>query len=78
MKWMIYGAAVLLAFLHQDSWNWDKTDLIFGWLPVGLGYHVLFSILAGTVWALAVKFAWPEHIEAWADEVETGEGDAHD
>ena len=65
--------AVVLAVLHQDSWNWDNTTLVFGFLPVGLAYHILFSVLAAVVWALAVKFAWPTHVEAWADENENTE-----
>jgi hypothetical protein len=46
---------------------WANGDLVFGFMPIGLAYHTLFSILAGVVWALAVKFAWPGDIEVWAD-----------
>ena len=68
MKCVVYSLVVILAVLHQDFWNWDNATLVFGFLPVGLAYHVLFSILAAIVWAMAVKFAWPTRIEAWADE----------
>ena len=51
-------AAVYL--LHQDVWFWDDArPLLFGVLPVGLWYHVLYSIVvAGLMWLL-VRYAWP-------------------
>lgn len=70
MKWIVYSLVVLLVVAHQDIWNWGKTDLALGFMPSGLAYHALFSLLAGGVWALAVKFAWPTHIEEWADELD--------
>ena len=70
MKCVVYSLVVILAVLHQDFWNWDNASLVFGFLPVGLAYHALFSVLAAIVWAMAVKFAWPTRIEAWADENE--------
>ena len=41
--------------------------------PIGLAYHALISVLAAVAWALVVRFAWPQHIEDWADACE---GDA--
>lgn len=49
--------------LHQDNWNWKSTELIFGFLPIGLAYHAGYSILAAIMMAVLVKFAWPEHLE---------------
>jgi hypothetical protein len=37
-------------------------------MPLGLFYHALFSCMAAAVWALAIKWAWPSDIEAWAEE----------
>jgi uncharacterized protein DUF3311 len=51
--------------LHQDNWNWKKSEpLVFGFLPVGLAYHVGYSILAAVTMAILVKFAWPKHLES--------------
>ena len=58
---------VLLAILHQDAWNWEKATLVFGLLPMGLAYHAAYSIVAATFWAVVIKFAWPHHLEEWAD-----------
>ena len=63
----IWIAAILLAVLHQDLWFWDDRTMVLGVMPVGLFYHAMFSLAAGVLWALAVKFAWPDHIELWAD-----------
>jgi hypothetical protein len=68
MRNVIYGLALLLAVLHHDFWFWDSTTLVLGFAPVGLAYHVVFSFAVAGVWALAVKYAWPVHIEEWADE----------
>lgn len=61
-------AFVVLFILHHDFWNWDKTTMIFGFMPVGLAYHVGYSIAAGLLWYLVCRFAWPHSLEKWADE----------
>jgi hypothetical protein len=62
--------AVLVAalyLLHQDIWFWATAQpLLFGVLPIGLTYHVLYSIVvAGAMWLL-VHYAWPQ-VEGSAD-----------
>ena len=59
-------AAIVLFVLHQDFWYWGDATLVFGFLPIGLAYHAIHSILAGLLWAMAVKFMWPGHVEDWA------------
>ncbi len=59
---------IILAVLHQDIWNWDNANLVFGFLPVGLAYHAGYSIVAATFWAIVMKVAWPTRLEEWADE----------
>lgn len=54
---------LIVYLLHQDYWNWKKTELIFGFLPVGLAYHAGYSCLAAITMAVLVKFAWPKHLE---------------
>jgi hypothetical protein len=52
-------AAVYL--LHHDLWFWDEArPVVFGVLPIGLAYHVLYSIAAAGVMWLLVRYAWPE------------------
>ena len=66
---------VILTILHQDSWNWSDRSLLFGFLPVGLGYHALYSAVVAGFWFLVSHFAWPVHIERWAEEGSTREGE---
>lgn len=59
---------VVLAVLHQDFWNWDNKTLWLGFLPAGLGYHALYSVVIAIFWAAVMRFAWPHRVEAWAEE----------
>lgn len=71
----IWGAAILLAILHQDLWYWNDATLLFGFMPIGLAYHMGYSISAAILWSFAVVYAWPttvedevkEHLEAVGD-----------
>jgi hypothetical protein len=65
-KAAVYWALVALALLHQDFWFWDDATLVFGFLPVGLAYHALYSVLAGCLWYLALTYAWPSDVESFA------------
>jgi hypothetical protein len=64
---VIYSLAALLAVLHQDFWYWDDPSLVFGFLPVGLLYHAVFSVAAACLWLAAIKWAWPSEVEAFAE-----------
>lgn len=51
--------------LHQDFWNWKKIEpLVLGFLPVGLAYHVGYSIVAALTMVVLVRCAWPKHLDA--------------
>ncbi|MBI1371621.1 MAG: hypothetical protein GC159_02505 [Phycisphaera sp.] len=79
MRYVVWFLVVLMIVLHHDFWFWDDRTLVFGFMPIGLAYHAAYSIAVGVLWLLAVKFAWPSHIEEWADEFETTDsGDAAD
>ena len=73
----VWVAIVVLGALHQDFWWWDDRTLVRGFMPIGLFYHALFSLAAAGTWAVVVRFAWPGHLEEWADEFENApaEGD---
>ena len=70
MRNFVWFLVVVLAIAHFDFWYWDDKTLVFGFLPIGLAFHAGFSISCGVVWFLAVHFAWPKEVEAWADENE--------
>jgi len=70
MRKLVWVLVVFLAIVHFDFWFWDDRTLLFGFMPVGLGFHAGFSVSCGVVWFLAVTYAWPSDVEAWADEGE--------
>ena len=50
--------------LHQDIWFWRTArPFVFGFMPIGLFYHGVFSIAAALLMWLLVKYAWPSHLE---------------
>ena len=64
---LAWGLIAVLAVLHYDFWYWDDRSLVFGFVPVGLFFQALISVGAAATWALVVRFAWPSHIEEWAE-----------
>lgn len=57
----------VLAFyaLHQDVWFWRiARPLLFGFIPVGLAYHALYTLGAALLMAVLVRLAWPGGLEA--------------
>ena len=66
MKAMLLTAAcVALYLLHQDFWFWRAAHpLVFGFLPIGLFYHGVYTVaVSGLMWLL-VRFAWPGRLES--------------
>jgi len=63
MKYVVWILILLLLVLHQDYWQWNKSTLVFGFVPYSLAYHAVLSIAAAMVWLLAVQFCWPKGLE---------------
>jgi len=62
--WLLTLCVSVLYLLHQDYWNWNKAlPLVFGFLPIGLFYHVCYSLVAALLMWLLVTLAWPAHLE---------------
>jgi len=63
-KLLLIALVVALYLLHQDFWFWNSpTPLVFGFLPVGLFYHVAYTLAISALMWLLVKFAWPSELE---------------
>ena len=78
MKRLVVLLVILLALLHQDFWFWNRIDpMLLGFLPVGLTYHMIISIAAALVGALAVKYCWPHDLDALADLPEAPQQESH-
>lgn len=73
---LAWGFVIVLGILHYDFWFWSDRTLLFGFLPIGLGYHALISLLAGLAWYLVATFAWPHATERWAEGADESTTDA--
>ena len=71
MKLVVWILLILLIILHQDVWYWDDAELIFGFCPKGLAYHIAISLAASVVWLLATKFAWPTTLVSLDSDVDS-------
>jgi hypothetical protein len=65
MKYQLLVFIVIALFiLHQDYWNWSEaTPIVLGFLPIGLFYHVCYTLVVSLLMWLLVKYAWPSHLE---------------
>ena len=64
MKRLVLALIVLLLVLHQDVWWWDSIDpVFFGFMPIGLAFHVVLSLATAVVLGLAVIYLWPAGVE---------------
>ncbi len=58
-------AVLVLYLLHQDFWFWRSAlPFVFGFLPVGLFYHICYTLAVAVLMGLLVRYAWPAHLEA--------------
>ena len=56
-------AAALYA-LHQDVWFWrEARPLVFGFLPIGLFYHIAYTVATSALMLVLVRSYWPAHLE---------------
>jgi hypothetical protein len=64
MRLIAVFIVVTLYAMHQDFWFWNSArPLVFGILPIGLFYHILYVLASSLVlWGL-VTFLWPSHLE---------------
>ena len=76
MKWSLVLLVLLVAALHQDLWFWKDGTLVFGFLPVGLAYHIGYSFLAALLMWTLVRFGWPAHLEEAAQPAAGSEAQA--
>ena len=73
---LLVVAVAALYILHQDIWFWRSSYLVFGFIPIGLFYHGIFSVAAALLMWLLVTFAWPSHLEREVEQTKSREDDA--
>jgi hypothetical protein len=77
-KTAVYLGFAALLILHHDFWLWDDPTLVFGSLPVGLAYHMAYTLATAALWLLALKYAWPHAIVRFAESTDSPEDSAED
>ena len=65
---MTTAAAVIIVaalyVLHQDLWFWGVArPLVFGVLPIGLFYHVAYTLVTSLLLWVLVRMLWPWHLD---------------
>ena len=69
---MNVAAAVIVAVfyaLHQDVWFWrEARPFVFGFLPIGLFYHAVYTVGISLFMWILVRTHWPSHLEDAHDE----------
>ena len=64
VKVLLTIVVTLVLVLRHDYWNWDTPEpLLFGFLPVGLWWQGVVSLLAAGMMWLMVTLAWPGELE---------------
>lgn len=58
--------STILLVLHQDYWLWTNESLVFGFLPLGLFWHLCISLAAVVCWAVVSHFYWPFESDQFA------------
>jgi hypothetical protein len=70
LMWILFAALVVL---HHDFWFWKDPWLVFGFLPIGLGYQMLISLAASALWGWAAFHAWPDQFDKLPANLPTGD-----
>jgi len=66
---LLVFAVTALYLLHQDFWFWRKPDpIVLGFLPIGLFYHVGYTLVIAALMWLLVLHAWPSELEKEVEE----------
>ncbi len=64
---------IALFGLHQDTWFWRTAQpFVFGFLPIGLFYHICFTLAVSLLMWLLITVAWPAHLEERLGDGATG------
>lgn len=58
--WILFA---ILIVLHHDFWWWDDATIVLGFLPIGLAYHVGFTLAAAAFWWWVVSYSWPSNVD---------------
>lgn len=68
-SWFLAAGVIGLFLLHQDTWFWETArPLVFGFLPIGLFYHAVYTLLVSVFMVVLIRYAWPTELERRAEQ----------
>ena len=74
MRRLLFVLIAVIYLMHQDVWFWrEARPLAFGFLPVGLFYHAVYTVGCSLLLWILVRSAWPAHLEQAAPEARRDE-----
>ena len=59
-KWLVGLILVLLLVAHQDYWQWDRYELVYGFLPYNMAWHMGLSLVTALAWIVVCIWFWPQ------------------
>lgn len=74
-KWLVIVAILALLVAHQDYWQWSRTDLVAGFIPYNMAYHIGISLVTAVVWVVVCVFCWPRDLAVLQDASAAEKGD---
>ncbi|MEM0896973.1 MAG: DUF3311 domain-containing protein [Verrucomicrobiota bacterium] len=63
MKILVAALFLIMLFMHQDFWWWEDDSLVLGFMPIGLAFHALFSVLCAVLGGFAILTIWPKELD---------------
>src|SRR5262249_49627938 len=70
---LLVVAIIALYLLHQDFWFWRAAaPIVFGFLPIGLFYHLCYTLAISALMWLLVSEACPARLAEGLGDMGTG------
>ena len=60
---LIWILVLILLILHQDYWQWDRNEIVAGFMPYTMAYNIGISIATGLMWIVVCAFLWPAGLD---------------
>lgn len=71
MKYVFWILVLALLVAHQDYWQWDRNELVFGFMPYTMVYNIGISIATALLWIFVCTFMWPKQYEVELDDAQS-------
>lgn len=65
ITWVLVFA---LLICHQDYWQWERNEIVFGFMPYTMAYNIGISLATAVLWIFVCTALWPKHLEDLAAE----------